>query len=96
MPSPDAMRDWAAPVRSRSNGSFQVDLLIPDPPPAGDAVHEARVREALLHWSGTEVPDPNANRLLPDFAAQCETMIEVAPQVASSMMGLFRRRWWRG
>jgi nitronate monooxygenase len=89
MSGPEAMRDWATQFRSRSNGSFQVNLWIPDPPPVRDATYEARVREALSHLSGIDVPAPDADRLLPDFAAQCEAMIDVSPSVASSIMGLF-------
>jgi nitronate monooxygenase len=89
MSNPDAMCDWAAQFRRRSNGGFQINLWIPDPPPARDAVREARVRATLSRLAGIAVPDPDMSRLLPDFAAQCEAMIEVAPSVASSIMGLF-------
>jgi nitronate monooxygenase len=30
---PDAIRNWAADVRVGSNGGFQLNLWIPDPPP---------------------------------------------------------------
>ena len=39
--------------------------------------------------AGAEVPDPGPGPFLQDFAAQCEALIEAAPAVASSIMGLF-------
>ena len=53
--SPDAIRAWAAELRATSNGAFQVNLWIPDPPPPRDAAHEAEVRAFLAGW-GPEVP----------------------------------------
>src|SRR3954452_23084088 len=41
--SPEQIRAWAADFRGRSNGSFQINLWVPDPPPVRDAAHEARV-----------------------------------------------------
>src|SRR5215472_10410972 len=38
---------WAADVRAQSNGAFNMNLWIPDPPPQRDPVHEARVCEFL-------------------------------------------------
>ena len=34
---PEAIRDWANEVRQGSNGAFQINLWIPNPPPARDA-----------------------------------------------------------
>lgn len=89
MSAPQAIRDWAADFRGRSNGSFQINLWIPDPPPRRDPAHEARVREVLSRLGGMEIPDPGPGPFLPDFAEQCEAMIEAAPPVISSIMGVF-------
>src|SRR5688500_16449230 len=70
--TPAAIRDWAAEFRSRSNGGFQLNLWVPDPPPARDAAHEAQVRQALSPLAGAEVPEPGAGPFVQDFAAQCE------------------------
>src|SRR3954471_12426554 len=44
---PDAIRNWAADVRVGSNGVFQLNLWIPDPPPKRDAVAEETLRRFL-------------------------------------------------
>ncbi len=85
---PDEIRNWARTVRAGSNGAFQMNLWVPDPAPARDAAHEAEVRSFLGQW-GPEVAE-NAGDVAPvDFRAQCEALLEVAPPVVSSIMGVY-------
>jgi nitronate monooxygenase len=88
MTSPEGIRKWAAEVRSQSNGPFQLNLWIPGPPPVRNPDREARVREFLGAW-GPPVPPEAGDARLPDFEAQCEAFLEIAPPVVSSIMGLF-------
>lgn len=85
---PDAIRQWAAEVRAKTNGGFQLNLWIPDPPPRRDAAVEDAVRNFLTQW-GPEVAREAGNVTLPDFAAQCEALLEVGPPIISSIMGLY-------
>ena len=85
---PDAITGWAREVRQGSNGAFQINLWIPDPPPVRDAEHEARVRGFLGQW-GPEVPEAAGDSTPPDFAAQCQAMLDAGPAVVSSIMGLY-------
>src|SRR5947199_7863485 len=48
--APDGIPAWAREFRGQSNGSFQVNLWVPDPEPVRDRAHEARVREFLGKW----------------------------------------------
>jgi nitronate monooxygenase len=85
---PEAIKAWAAEVRAGTNGGFQLNLWIPDPPPTRDAAAEDSVRAFLAKW-GPEVA-PEAGDATPlDFSAQCEAMLEVAPSIISSIMGLY-------
>jgi nitronate monooxygenase len=84
---PAAIKAWASEVRAGSNGGFQLNLWVPDPPAPRDAVGEAAVRAFLGSW-GPEVP-PDTDATLPDFAAQCDAMLEAGPSVISSIMGLY-------
>jgi len=86
--APEAIKAWAAGVRGQSNGAFQLNLWIPDPPPHRDPDHEAAVREFLGRF-GPAVPAEAADAVPPDFAAQCEAMLAAAPPVISSIMGLY-------
>jgi nitronate monooxygenase len=79
---------WAHEVRSGSNGAFQINLWIPEPAPKRDPEHEAGVREFLSSW-GPPVPPEAGDTTLPDFAAQCEALLAVAPPAVSSVMGLY-------
>jgi len=85
---PAGIADWAAQFRAQSNGAFQVNLWIPDPAPTRDPTHEAAVRAFLAQW-GPAVPPAAGDVTPPDFAAQCQAMLDAAPNIASSMMGLF-------
>ena len=86
--APDAIVAWANGVRGQSNGAFQLNLWIPDPPPVRDAEQEGRVR-AFLGQFGPEVPAEAADAVPPDFAAQCEALLKVGPPIVSSIMGVY-------
>ena len=86
--TPPEIVAWVAEVRTASNGRFQINLWIPDPPPVRNAHHEAQVREFLATW-GPAV-EPNAGDATPpDFGAQCEALLEAHPPIVSSIMGLY-------
>jgi nitronate monooxygenase len=85
---PDGIAAWARGFREQSNGGFQINLWIPDPPPARDPEHERRVREFLGTW-GPAVPAAAGDAAPLDFSAQCEALLAAAPRVVSSIMGLF-------
>src|SRR5689334_4406691 len=89
---PEAIRKWAADVRAGTNGGFQFNLWIPDPPPKRDAATEAAMRDFLAQW-GPHVPPEAGNIVLPDFQAQCDALLETAPTIVSSIMGLYPERF---
>jgi nitronate monooxygenase len=86
--APDEIKRWSAEVRAASSGPFQINLWIPDPPPGRDHDHEARVREFLEHW-GPPVPPDAGDSTPPDFAPQCQAILDVRPAAVSSIMGLY-------
>jgi nitronate monooxygenase len=84
---PTAIKTWAEDFRAGSNGGFALNLWIPDPKPLRNAGGENAVRAFLRDW-GPEVSPEAGNATPPDFEAQCEAMLEVAPPIISSVMGL--------
>ena len=86
--SPAAIRDWVAEFRASSGGPFQINLWIPDPAPLRDAAAESRLRDFLGRF-GPAVPPSAGDIALPDFAAQCDALIESAPTAVSSIMGIY-------
>jgi nitronate monooxygenase len=88
MMKPEEIRTWCAEFRSASQGEFQINLWIPESPPARDVELERQQREFLALW-GPAVPTEAGDAKLPDFAAQCEAMLMAAPKVISSIMGLY-------
>lgn len=85
---PDAIRSWASDVRSKSNGGFQMNLWIPDPAPDRNRERESALCRFLSEW-GPDVGIEAAETATPDFDEQCEAMLEVAPPIISSIMGLY-------
>lgn len=88
MMKPDEIKDWCAEFRKGSQGGFQLNLWIPDPPPARDFDLEKRQREFLSAWGPPVSPEAGDARL-PDFEAQCEAMLAASPRVISSIMGVY-------
>jgi nitronate monooxygenase len=85
---PQAILDWATEIRDGSNGAFQLNLWIPNPPPKRDHAHEQKVRSFLARW-GPEAPNGAGDAAPPDFDAQCEALLAVGPPIISSVMGLY-------
>lgn len=85
---PAEISSWVDEVRSKSNGAFQLNIWIPDPPPKRDPVHEAAVREFLGKWGPAVLPEAG-DATPPNFMLQCEAMLAAAPPIISSVMGLF-------
>ena len=85
---PAAIKAWAAEVRAGTNGGFALNLWIPDPKPHRDVEAEKAVRTFLRDW-GPEVSVEAGDARPPDFEAQCEAMLEAAPPIISSVMGLY-------
>jgi nitronate monooxygenase len=79
---------WVDEVRASTNGGFQLNTWIPDPEPVRNFDHEKLVSSFLANW-GPEVPPTAADKVGPNFDAQCEAMIEARPHVISSIMGLY-------
>lgn len=65
-----------------------MNLWIPDPPPVRNAELENLQREFLAGW-GPAVHPEAGNTPLHNFEAQCEAMLQAAPTVVSSIMGLY-------
>jgi nitronate monooxygenase len=85
---PAEIAAWAAAVRAETNGGFQLNLWVPDPPPARDAAAERAMRAWLENW-GPPVSESAGDFTPPDFAAQCEALLAAGPSVISSIMGLY-------
>jgi nitronate monooxygenase len=63
---PAAIKAWAAEVRTGSNGGFNLNLWIPDPPPTRNAEAEDAVRAFLCGW-GPDVTREAGDVALPDL-----------------------------
>jgi nitronate monooxygenase len=85
---PAGIRAWADDVRAHTSGPFQINVWIPDSPAQRDPDAEAKLRDFLAQW-GPPVSPEAGDVTPPPFDAQCEALLEVAPPVVSSIMGVF-------
>lgn len=86
--NPEGIQSWVDEFRRQSKGAFQINLWLPDPPPARNAEAEQRQRDFLGAW-GPSVATDSFNAMLPDFPSQCEAMLAAKPTALSSIMGLY-------
>jgi len=87
--APAGIRSWVEEFRSGAvRGPFQLNLWIPEPAPKRDPDAEGRIRTFLEAW-GPPVPMSAGDVVLPNFEAQCEVFLELAPTAVSSIMGVF-------
>jgi nitronate monooxygenase len=85
---PDEIKAWGVEFREGSRGGFQINLWIPEAAPVRDSELEKRQREFLVKW-GPPVPPEAGDVKLPDFEAQCQALLAVAPKAISSIMGVY-------
>ena len=86
---PQAIRAWANEFRiGCPDGPLQMNLWIPEAAPARNAALEGAMRAFLEQWGPPVAPDAG-DFTRPDFAAQCEALLEIGPAAISSIMGLY-------
>jgi nitronate monooxygenase len=85
---PEGIIAWSDAFRRESRGSVQLNLWVPDPPPARDAGAEEKVRRFLAQWGPEAAPEAGDARP-PEFGGQCTALLMATPRVVSSIMGLF-------
>jgi nitronate monooxygenase len=86
--APEGIAAWSDAFRRASNGTFQLNLWMPDPPPSRNAEAEQKVRRFLAYW-GSEVAPEAGDAKPPDFSAQCAALLAARPRIVSSIMGVF-------
>ncbi|KQQ84782.1 2-nitropropane dioxygenase [Xanthomonas sp. Leaf131] len=86
---PQEIMAWMTAFREASAGPAQINLWIPDPAPVRNADAEVCMREFLSQW-GPLVPESAGDAVPVDFDAQFDALLAAGPEVASSIMGLFR------
>ena len=87
--SPDGIADWVREFRDRSNGGYQINLWIPDPPPVRDLEHEREVREFLGKW-GPPVPAEASDAAPLDFAGNAKRCSLPRRESSHRSWGCFR------
>ncbi len=92
MMGPDQILAWSREFRAKSDGHFQLNLWIPDAAPKRDAELEQVQREFLANW-GPPVGAEAGDTPLQDFNTQLEALLQAAPKVISSIMGLYEPKF---
>ena len=83
-----AIAEWAAAVRAGTNGRIPHQPVDAGSGAGARRGGRGRGPEFLAGW-GPEVPPAAGDGTPPDFAAQCEALLEAAPPAVSSVMGLY-------
>lgn len=86
--TPEQIGQWMDDFRRQSDGPAQVNVWVPDPAPARDAVAEAATRAFLERW-GPAVPASAGDAGPADFDAQFDALVAARPTAASTIMGVF-------
>ena len=86
--TPARIAEWVAQFRAGSSGPFQLNLWIPDAPPADPAAAEHAADQARQFLSRFGEPGP-PGQPGPRFDEQCQAILAAAPPVVSSIMGLY-------
>lgn len=81
---PDAIAGWVQRFREGSQGAFQLNIWVPDPP--DDDAERIEAAKAFLDGFGTP---GSSGRTPPSFADQCEAMLAARPTAIASIMGTF-------
>lgn len=91
---PAELAAWVRDFRAQAGASapLQINLWVPDPVPARDPAHEARLR-AFLAGHGPVVSESAGDSRPPDFEAQMQAVLDARPAVFSSIMGLPPPAW---
>ncbi len=85
---PSEIIRWATAFRLHSNGGFQMNNWIPDPPPIHNAEQETKIKAFIARWhSNSDSTQPPSE--LPDFEEQCKAMLTAQPTAISSIMGVY-------
>jgi nitronate monooxygenase len=81
---PEKIREWVRRFREGSSRAFQMNLWIPDVPPAGDGGEEEARRFLARFGDPGEAAGP-----APSFDEQCTELVAATPTAVSSIMGVF-------
>ena len=84
---PEQIGAWCEAFRAGSNGSFSLNLWVPDPEPLDDVVADRLMAEAMSEWGPTVDAGAALDRPI-DFESQFEAILEARPRFFSTIMGL--------
>ncbi|SEK84657.1 nitronate monooxygenase [Pseudoxanthomonas sp. GM95] len=85
--TPQDIGTWMDAFRRQSDGPAQINLWVPDAPPARDAAAESAMRDLLGQW-GPDVPASASDAGPADFQEQFDATLAARPQVLSTIMGV--------
>lgn len=88
MMKPDEIKRWVTEVRAHTTAPLLLNTWVPDPAPQRDPEGEEVMRAWLASW-GPAVDKEAGDGAPPDFAAQCQTLVQLRPTAVSSVMGVF-------